>query len=97
MLPRVEDGVGEPGSLASEPVYDDTADECCTKALFDPFSLSLSGTGSPFSCSSLLPSASEDLTQCLERSPTQSLPLNKCTGGADQKPAGCLSDTALVM
>nr|XP_009943595.1 PREDICTED: tubulin polyglutamylase TTLL4 [Opisthocomus hoazin] len=46
---------------------------------------------------SLLPSASEDLTQCLERSPTQSLPLNKCTGGADQKPAGCLSDTALVM
>ncbi|NXW40595.1 TTLL4 polyglutamylase, partial [Nyctiprogne leucopyga] len=45
----------------------------------------------------LLPSAGEDLTRCLEPSPTQSLPLNKCTGGADQKPAGCLSDTALVM
>ncbi|NXC19831.1 TTLL4 polyglutamylase, partial [Corythaeola cristata] len=45
----------------------------------------------------LLPSASEDLTRCLEPSPTQSLPLNKCTAGAEQKPAGCLSDTALVM
>ncbi|NXK01640.1 TTLL4 polyglutamylase, partial [Herpetotheres cachinnans] len=45
----------------------------------------------------LLPSAGEDLTRCLEPSPTQSLPLNKCTGGADQKPAGCLSDTALVI
>ncbi|XP_075009107.1 tubulin monoglutamylase TTLL4 isoform X4 [Calonectris borealis] len=45
----------------------------------------------------LLPSAGEDLTRCLEPSPTQSLPLNKCTGGTDQKPAGCLSDTALVM
>ncbi|NWS58959.1 TTLL4 polyglutamylase, partial [Chunga burmeisteri] len=45
----------------------------------------------------LLPSAGEDLTRCLEPSPAQSLPLNKCTGGADQKPAGCLSDTALVM
>ncbi|XP_032840777.2 tubulin polyglutamylase TTLL4 isoform X2 [Tyto alba] len=45
----------------------------------------------------LLPSAGEDLTRCLEPSPTQSLPLNKCTGEADQKPAGCLSDTALVM
>ncbi|XP_075368767.1 tubulin monoglutamylase TTLL4 [Mycteria americana] len=45
----------------------------------------------------LLPSAGEDLTRCLEPSPTQSLPLNKCTGGADQTPAGCLSDTALVM
>ncbi|XP_050756364.1 tubulin monoglutamylase TTLL4 isoform X3 [Gymnogyps californianus] len=45
----------------------------------------------------LLPSAGEDLTRCLEPSPTQSLPLNKCTGGADQKPAGCLSDTTLVM
>ncbi|NXL30201.1 TTLL4 polyglutamylase, partial [Glaucidium brasilianum] len=41
----------------------------------------------------LLPLAGEDLTRCLEPSPTQSLPLNKC----DQKPAGCLSDTALVM
>ncbi|NXG82576.1 TTLL4 polyglutamylase, partial [Stercorarius parasiticus] len=45
----------------------------------------------------LLPSASEDLMRCLEPSPAQSLPLNKCTDGADQKPAGCLSDTALVM
>ncbi|NXC76350.1 TTLL4 polyglutamylase, partial [Anhinga anhinga] len=45
----------------------------------------------------LLPSAGEDLTRCLEPSPTQSLPLNKCTGGTDQKPAGCLSDTTLVM
>ncbi|NXW35712.1 TTLL4 polyglutamylase, partial [Phaetusa simplex] len=45
----------------------------------------------------LLPSASEDLTRCLEPSPAQTLPLNKCTDGADQKPAGCLSDTALVM
>ncbi|NXM86478.1 TTLL4 polyglutamylase, partial [Oenanthe oenanthe] len=44
-----------------------------------------------------LPSAGEDLTRCLESSPTQSLPLNKCTGGANQRPAGCLSDTALVM
>ncbi|XP_010161103.1 tubulin polyglutamylase TTLL4 [Antrostomus carolinensis] len=45
----------------------------------------------------LLPSAGGDLRRCLEPSPTQSLPLNKCTGGADQKPAACLSDTALVM
>ncbi|NWH36957.1 TTLL4 polyglutamylase, partial [Chloropsis hardwickii] len=44
-----------------------------------------------------LPSAGEDLTRCLEPSPTQNLPLNKCTGGANQRPAGCLSDTALVM
>ncbi|NXQ35467.1 TTLL4 polyglutamylase, partial [Alaudala cheleensis] len=44
-----------------------------------------------------LPSADEDLTRCLEPSPTQSLPLNKCTGGDNQRPAGCLSDTALVM
>ncbi|NWS68557.1 TTLL4 polyglutamylase, partial [Crotophaga sulcirostris] len=44
-----------------------------------------------------LPSAGEDLTRCLEPTPTQSLPLNKCTGEADQKPAGCLSDTTLVM
>ncbi|NXA07266.1 TTLL4 polyglutamylase, partial [Sapayoa aenigma] len=44
-----------------------------------------------------LPSAHEDLTRCLEPSPTQSLPLNKCTGGANQRPAGCVSDTALVM
>ncbi|NXE01734.1 TTLL4 polyglutamylase, partial [Chaetorhynchus papuensis] len=44
-----------------------------------------------------LSSAGEDLTRCLEPNPTQSLPLNKCTGGADQRPAGCLSDTALVM
>ncbi|XP_027492299.1 tubulin polyglutamylase TTLL4 [Corapipo altera] len=44
-----------------------------------------------------LPSAGEDLTRCLEPSPTQSLPLNKCTGGANQRPSGCLSDTALVM
>ncbi|NXF75592.1 TTLL4 polyglutamylase, partial [Sclerurus mexicanus] len=43
------------------------------------------------------PSAGEDLTRCLEPSPTQSLPLNKCTGGANQRPAGCLSDAALVM
>ncbi|NXI71377.1 TTLL4 polyglutamylase, partial [Anseranas semipalmata] len=45
----------------------------------------------------LLPPDDEDLTRCLEPSPAQSLPLNKCTAGADQKPAGCLSDTALVM
>ncbi|NXY16062.1 TTLL4 polyglutamylase, partial [Atrichornis clamosus] len=44
-----------------------------------------------------LPSAAEDLPRCLEPSPTQSLPLNKCTGGANQRPAGCLSDTTLVM
>lgn len=44
-----------------------------------------------------LPSAGEDLRRCLEPSPTQSLPLNKCTDGANQRPAGCLSDTALVM
>ncbi|NXP21120.1 TTLL4 polyglutamylase, partial [Scytalopus superciliaris] len=44
-----------------------------------------------------LPSAGEDLTRCLELSPTQNLPLNKCTGGANQRAAGCLSDTALVM
>ncbi|NWU45690.1 TTLL4 polyglutamylase, partial [Hylia prasina] len=44
-----------------------------------------------------LPSAGEDLTRCLEPSSTQSLPLNKCTDGANQRPAGCLSDTALVM
>ncbi|NXH39042.1 TTLL4 polyglutamylase, partial [Dicaeum eximium] len=44
-----------------------------------------------------LPSAGEDLTRCLEPSPTQSLPLNKCTGGGNQRPAGCLSDTAPVM
>lgn len=31
--------------------------------------------------------------RCLEPSPTQSLHLNKCTGGANQRPA----DTALVM
>ncbi|NWV34355.1 TTLL4 polyglutamylase, partial [Grantiella picta] len=43
------------------------------------------------------PSADEDPTTCLEPSPTQSLPLNKCTGGANQRPAGCLSDTTLVM
>ncbi|XP_053925770.1 tubulin monoglutamylase TTLL4 isoform X2 [Cuculus canorus] len=45
----------------------------------------------------LLPSTGEDLMRCQEPTPTQSLPLNKCTGEADQKPAGCLSDTALVM
>ncbi|NXA83438.1 TTLL4 polyglutamylase, partial [Thryothorus ludovicianus] len=44
-----------------------------------------------------LPSADEDLTRCLEPSSTQSLPLNKCTDGANQRPAGCVSDTALVM
>lgn len=44
-----------------------------------------------------LPSAGEDHTRCLEPSPTQSLPLNKCTDGANQRPAGCLSDAALVM
>ncbi|NWR26787.1 TTLL4 polyglutamylase, partial [Tachuris rubrigastra] len=44
------------------------------------------------------PSAGEDLTRCqLEPSPTQSLPLNKCTGGANQRPSGCLLDTTLVM
>ncbi|XP_069717413.1 tubulin monoglutamylase TTLL4 isoform X2 [Phaenicophaeus curvirostris] len=45
----------------------------------------------------LLPSTGEDLMRCQEPSPTQSLPLNKCTDEADQQPAGCLSDTALVM
>ncbi|NXN58811.1 TTLL4 polyglutamylase, partial [Rynchops niger] len=45
----------------------------------------------------LLPSTGGDLTRYLEPSPAQTLPLNKCTDGADQKPAGCLSDTALVM
>ncbi|XP_010007970.1 PREDICTED: tubulin polyglutamylase TTLL4 [Nestor notabilis] len=45
----------------------------------------------------LLSSAGEGRKRCLEPSSTQKLPLNKCTGGADQKPAGCLSDTALVM
>ncbi|XP_071291251.1 tubulin monoglutamylase TTLL4 isoform X2 [Agelaius tricolor] len=44
-----------------------------------------------------LPSAGEDLTRCLEPSPAQNLPLNKCTDGANQRPAGCLNDTALVM
>ncbi|KAF2987717.1 hypothetical protein EK904_001155, partial [Melospiza melodia maxima] len=44
---------------------------------------------------SCLPSAGEDLTRCLEPSPAQSLPLNKCTDGANQRPAGCLKDTAL--
>ncbi|NXG22453.1 TTLL4 polyglutamylase, partial [Grallaria varia] len=43
------------------------------------------------------PSAGEDLTRSLEPSPTQSLPLNKCTGEANQRPAGCISDAALVM
>ncbi|NXO80773.1 TTLL4 polyglutamylase, partial [Sitta europaea] len=42
-------------------------------------------------------SAGEDLTRGLEPSSAQSLPLNKCTDGANQRPAGCLSDTALVM
>ncbi|NWX12564.1 TTLL4 polyglutamylase, partial [Aegotheles bennettii] len=45
----------------------------------------------------LLPSAGEDLMRCLEPSPTESLPLNKCTGGANKKPAGSLSETTLVM
>lgn len=45
----------------------------------------------------LLSSAGEGRKRCLEPSSAQKLPLNKCTGGADQKPAGCLSDTALVM
>ncbi|XP_067155290.1 tubulin monoglutamylase TTLL4 isoform X3 [Apteryx mantelli] len=45
----------------------------------------------------LLPSRDEDPTRSLEPSPAQSLPLNKCTGGAGQKPAGCLSDATLVM
>ncbi|NXC42458.1 TTLL4 polyglutamylase, partial [Penelope pileata] len=44
----------------------------------------------------LLPN-SGDLLRCLEPSPAQSLPLNKCTAGANQKPGGCLSDTALVL
>ncbi|NXJ13088.1 TTLL4 polyglutamylase, partial [Odontophorus gujanensis] len=38
-----------------------------------------------------------DLVRCLEPSPAQSLPLNKCTAGADQKPGGCLSDAALML
>ncbi|XP_064021154.1 tubulin monoglutamylase TTLL4 [Pogoniulus pusillus] len=45
----------------------------------------------------LLPSAGEDLTRCLEPSPSQSLPLNKYAGGDNQKSAGCLLDTTLVM
>ncbi|KAK2532672.1 hypothetical protein Q9966_008234 [Columba livia] len=45
----------------------------------------------------LFPSATEDIMRCQEPRPTQSFPLNKCTGGAGQKPAGCLSDTTLVM
>ncbi|NXL79277.1 TTLL4 polyglutamylase, partial [Leptocoma aspasia] len=44
-----------------------------------------------------LPSAGENRTRCLEPSPTRSLRLNKCTGGGNQRPAGCLSDTAPVM
>ncbi|NXF92897.1 TTLL4 polyglutamylase, partial [Eubucco bourcierii] len=55
------------------------------------------GTVPPFPCSTLLPSAGEDLTRCLEPSPTQSLPLNKYTGEDNQKSAGCLLDTTLVM
>lgn len=45
----------------------------------------------------LLPPADEDLTSCLEPSPAPSLPLTKHAAGADQKPAGCLSDAALVL
>ncbi|NXP54525.1 TTLL4 polyglutamylase, partial [Heliornis fulica] len=45
----------------------------------------------------LISSDNEDLTRCLEPSSTQSLLLNKCAGGADQKPAGRLSDATLVM
>ncbi|NXS62086.1 TTLL4 polyglutamylase, partial [Brachypteracias leptosomus] len=45
----------------------------------------------------LLPPASEDLPSCLEPSPARSLLLNKCPGGADQKPSGCLSDPTLVV
>ncbi|XP_031446369.1 tubulin polyglutamylase TTLL4 [Phasianus colchicus] len=45
----------------------------------------------------LLSPNSRDLVRCLEPNPAQSLPLNKCTAGADQKPGGCLSDTALVL
>ncbi|NWW73364.1 TTLL4 polyglutamylase, partial [Climacteris rufus] len=44
-----------------------------------------------------LPSAGEDITRCPEPSPAQGLPLNKCTAGANQRAAGCVSDTALVM
>ncbi|NWV69478.1 TTLL4 polyglutamylase, partial [Malurus elegans] len=51
----------------------------------------------PFSCTTGLSSVDEDVTGCLEPSPTQSLPLKKCTGGAKQRAAGCLADTALVM
>ncbi|XP_062435066.1 tubulin monoglutamylase TTLL4 isoform X3 [Rhea pennata] len=48
--------------------------------------------------SRLLPSRDdEDPARSLEPNSTQSLPLNKCTDGADQKSAGCLSDTTLVM
>ncbi|XP_035187123.1 tubulin polyglutamylase TTLL4 [Oxyura jamaicensis] len=45
----------------------------------------------------LLPPASEDLMRCLEPSPAPSLPLTKHAAGADQKPAACLSDAALVL
>ncbi|NXV74402.1 TTLL4 polyglutamylase, partial [Atlantisia rogersi] len=63
-----------------------------TSDLSNGFSkLELGGLGT------LIPSDGEDLTRCLEPSSTQSLLLIKCTGGANQKPAGCLSDSALVM
>ncbi|NXO04899.1 TTLL4 polyglutamylase, partial [Rhinopomastus cyanomelas] len=45
----------------------------------------------------ILPSADENLTRCLEPRPAQSLPLNNCTDGSTQKSAGCLSDTALMV
>ncbi|XP_065607301.1 tubulin monoglutamylase TTLL4 [Cyrtonyx montezumae] len=38
-----------------------------------------------------------NLVRSLEPSPAQSLSLNKCTAGADQKPGGCLSDAALML
>ncbi|OXB69196.1 hypothetical protein ASZ78_011316 [Callipepla squamata] len=47
--------------------------------------------------SNLLSPNNEDLVRCLEPSPAQSLPLNKCTDGTDQKPDGCLSDAALML
>lgn len=51
---------------------------------------SLSWTGSPFSCSKLLPPADEDLRRCLEPSPAPALPLSEHAAAADQKPAACL-------
>ncbi|KAM9380245.1 tubulin monoglutamylase TTLL4 [Phaethornis superciliosus] len=64
---------------------------------FSKLELGRLGTGSPFSCSTVVSSDGEDPTRCLEPSPAQGLPLNTCTGGAKQKPVGSLLDTTLAM